>query len=50
MWVTIENSHAQIVQGTNWKQMSDLILPPRNYDSREGAYGDRIVAEKYCGI
>ena len=30
--------------------MSDLSLPPRNYDVRAGAYGDQMVAEKYCAL
>lgn len=30
--------------------MSDLNLPPRNYDDRGGMYGAQMIAAKYCGL
>ena len=30
--------------------MSDLKLPPRNYDARSSLYGAQLIAAKYCGL
>ena len=30
--------------------MSDIILPPRNYDVIGGPYGSDMVAANYCGL
>lgn len=30
--------------------MSDLKLPPRNYDVRSSLYGAQLIAAKYCGL
>ena len=30
--------------------MSELKLPPRDYDARGGQYGAQIIAAKYCGL